>query len=114
MTTAELDAIKARHVVDGTGNICEGCEYSLWPCDTAQVLAELEREVAHSEALGDEIGDLQEVLAAELAWHEPCQDGHRTQPVCRICSEINRHPSDRWACAAGRRLAAVLGGAVHG
>lgn len=39
----ELKKIRERHKIDDTGNVCEGCEYSTWPCDTRIVLDEVDR-----------------------------------------------------------------------
>ena len=70
----ELEAIRRRHLLETADGNCagsyswdpegwyrpQGHDLDLAVEDIGKLLAELEREVTHSEALGDEIGDLQE------------------------------------------------------
>ncbi len=74
MTTAELEAIRAL-MDEGEDDEWDAAERLLPACQDAgkRLLAELAREVAHSEALADEIGDLQEALTAMVAGPIPAR-----------------------------------------
>ena len=91
MTPEEFAAIKARHQPD-RDLVCAECGQG-WPCQSALLVAEVER--------------LQEGLRAILREHTPDPEFPETHPWarCTICSP----QEERWPCSTVLEARAALG-----